>query len=185
MNSTWDKALISILKYEGGYVNDPLDAGGETNMGITKATLDKAIREGIVDKSTTVKALTKDQVSKIYKSYYWDAYQLDNYVYPIDFIVFDTVVNHGAKGMSRIVQRALNDFGENVKVDGIWGPITAAAVKNACIANPLLFADIVLQNRKLYYDSIIESKPSQIKFKKGWYNRLKNLAKDTGTKSPV
>ena len=31
------KDIIKVtLKHEGGYVNDPKDLGGETNMGITK-----------------------------------------------------------------------------------------------------------------------------------------------------
>ncbi|MEG1325710.1 MAG: glycosyl hydrolase 108 family protein, partial [Janthinobacterium sp.] len=29
--------INAILRAEGGYVNDPLDAGGETNFGITVA----------------------------------------------------------------------------------------------------------------------------------------------------
>ena len=32
----FNKAIAIILKHEGGYVNDPDDPGGETNMGITK-----------------------------------------------------------------------------------------------------------------------------------------------------
>ena len=31
----YDKAFSHILQVEGGYVNDPLDRGGETNFGIT------------------------------------------------------------------------------------------------------------------------------------------------------
>ena len=33
---TFEEAVKSVLKHEGGYVNDPKDPGGETNFGISK-----------------------------------------------------------------------------------------------------------------------------------------------------
>ena len=32
----FEEAVKQVLKHEGGYVNDPVDPGGETNMGISK-----------------------------------------------------------------------------------------------------------------------------------------------------
>jgi lysozyme family protein len=34
----FDVALFITLRFEGGYVNNPSDPGGETNKGITMAT---------------------------------------------------------------------------------------------------------------------------------------------------
>ena len=36
-----------ILSYEGGFVNDPLDRGGATNMGVTIATW-KSVGQSLV-----------------------------------------------------------------------------------------------------------------------------------------
>ena len=36
MKKTFDDIIEEVLKHEGGYVNDPDDAGGETNFGIAK-----------------------------------------------------------------------------------------------------------------------------------------------------
>ena len=36
------RALSFVLGNEGGYSNDPRDNGGETNLGITQSTLDRA-----------------------------------------------------------------------------------------------------------------------------------------------
>lgn len=36
MRENFQPALSKTLAHEGGYVNDPHDPGGETNMGISK-----------------------------------------------------------------------------------------------------------------------------------------------------
>ena len=38
MISNWQKSFELMLKSEGGYVNNPADPGGMTNLGVTKAT---------------------------------------------------------------------------------------------------------------------------------------------------
>ena len=71
-----------ILKVEGGYVNDPNDNGGETNMGITIGTFQSHAPSllGIAGTSANLKALTKAQHLKILK-YYWDQAKGDQYKY--------------------------------------------------------------------------------------------------------
>ena len=39
-DSLFYATIPMVLHYEGGYVNDPLDKGGKTNMGITQKFLD-------------------------------------------------------------------------------------------------------------------------------------------------
>ena len=36
MKTTFDEIIEIVLEHEGGYVNDPDDAGGETKYGIAK-----------------------------------------------------------------------------------------------------------------------------------------------------
>ena len=36
MKTTFDEIIEVVLEHEGGYVNDPDDAGGETKYGIAK-----------------------------------------------------------------------------------------------------------------------------------------------------
>ena len=50
------EAIEVILKHEGGYVNDPVDPGGETNMGISKRAYP----------DLDIKGLTKQSVREIY-----------------------------------------------------------------------------------------------------------------------
>ena len=37
MIENWNASFEHVIKSEGGYVNDPADPGGETNLGVTKA----------------------------------------------------------------------------------------------------------------------------------------------------
>ena len=36
MRENWDNCFNMVLQHEGGYVNDPRDPGGRTNLGVTQ-----------------------------------------------------------------------------------------------------------------------------------------------------
>ena len=59
MKTTFEEIIESVLKHEGGYVNDPHDRGGETNFGITKKFYP----------NVDIKNLTKEQAKKIYHQF--------------------------------------------------------------------------------------------------------------------
>jgi hypothetical protein len=56
-----------INNWEGGYVNDPQDPGGETNMGISKRSYP----------NEDIKNLTRDEAIAIYYRDFWQLYDLD------------------------------------------------------------------------------------------------------------
>ena len=71
-----------ILKWEGGFVNDPDDLGGATNMGITIATYRvyrkrKGLPEPTVD---DLKHLSNDEWIDVLKSLYWDKWKADQII---------------------------------------------------------------------------------------------------------
>ena len=109
MTAKFDKCVAHILKAEGGYVNDPLDPGGETKYGISK----RAYPE--VD----IASLTLDQAKAIYERDYWNPVQGDDVSWPLCLFVFDSAVNQGTHAAILMMQKALgtND-------DGILGPET-------------------------------------------------------------
>ena len=180
----WDTILSFILKYEGGYVNDPQDPGGETNRGITKDTLAAAFAKGIV-KHNVVKNITREDASKIYEAMYYKNFGYDKLPFAVSFVITDTTVHSGRRGAAKIAQRALVSLGYSLTVDGKWGPKTQEAFEKAAANSPELLAQAILVKRKNFFDDIIAAKPSQVKFRTGWYNRLKGLAKAAGVQSPV
>jgi len=85
MKNDFDKAIKFVLKWEGGYSNDPNDPGGETNFGISKRSYPEL----------DISKLTLKQAKEIYYQNYWLKCGCDNLPYPFNIIVFDTAVNMG------------------------------------------------------------------------------------------
>ena len=81
----FDKALKFVLKWEGGYSNDPRDPGGETKYGISKRSYPKE----------DIKNMTLDRAKEIYYQNYWLKAGCDKLPFPFNIVVFDTAVNMG------------------------------------------------------------------------------------------
>ena len=162
------KLLPFILKWEGGFVDDPLDNGGATNKGVTIATwrsvgYDKD-GDGDIDVADLKKLTDSDVLNRVLKPHYWDRWKADEIAsQPVANILVDWVWGSGANGI-KIPQRVLG-----VKVDGVVGPLTLAAV-NA--ADPKEFFDLIKKEREAFLYRIVERDPSQKRFIKGWLNRL-------------
>ena len=104
------------------------DLGGDTAYGVTCATLKSAYKAGIVAHDDICK-LTKEEAKLIYKNRYWDKYHWDKLDWPVCLCCLDCCINHGKFAL--ILQRAANDCGQNLVVDGKFGPKTFAGLK-AC-----------------------------------------------------
>ena len=113
-------ALAVVLRHEGGFVHHPLDPGGATNLGITRATL--AAHRGRPVSVAAVRALTEAEAGEIYRRRYWAAVKADALPAGLDLAVFDLAVNSGPGRAARLLQRALG-----VREDGVIGPETLAA----------------------------------------------------------
>lgn len=160
-----------ILKWEGGFVNDPVDLGGATNMGVTIGTwrqvgYDKD-GDGDIDVDD-LKLLTKTEViNHVLKPHYWDRWRADEIKdQNVANILVDWVWASGRHGVE-IPQRILG-----VKPDGKVGPITIAAVNNA---DPRTFHQQIWNARLNFLEGICRSRPANKRFLKGWLNRLNDF----------
>ena len=84
----------------------------------------------------------------------------------IKHIYFDMCVNQGKGTAVKILQRACNAKGANLKVDGGLGPMTLGAISDK---NPSL--DRVRCYRLKHYYDLVNRKPEQERFLFGWYRR--------------
>jgi lysozyme family protein len=116
--------LAFTLRQEGGYVDDPADPGGATNMGITLATYREwSDHPNLGD--LQVKDMTLKTARAIYRSLYWNPLRADALPPGVDLSVFDMGVNAGIWRSARLLQQALGFTGE--EVDASIGPETLAA----------------------------------------------------------
>ena len=85
--SNFDKSMTFVFKWEGGYVNNPADPGGETKYVICKRA----------HPTFDIKELTVEQARAIYLTDYWAKAGCDKLEWPMCLVVFDTAVNMGVK----------------------------------------------------------------------------------------
>lgn len=116
----FDEEFDKVILAEGGYVNDPDDAGGETYLGISRKNNPKWVGWEVIDdikkkygtKNITSQlkkdvALTKS-AKLLYKQNYWDVLELDDIPSQgIAHQLFDTCVNCGKTTAIRIAQQVL------------------------------------------------------------------------------
>lgn len=159
------KLTPKILKWEGGYVNDKLDRGSCTNMGVTIGAYKQLIKPTATCKD--VKDMSNQDFEKVLKTYWnrWKANEIKNQ--SVANILVDWVWGSGVWGI-RIPQRVLG-----VKEDGIVGAKTLAAL-NA--TNQEVFFKRIVEERKAFLHNIVIRDPSQKRFINGWLNRLKDFS---------
>lgn len=143
-----------ILSWEGGYVNDPADAGGATNKGVTIGTFRQVFGN---DKTVAdLKAMTGAQWHTIFKRYYWDRWKADEILdQSVANMLVDWVWASGQYGITN-VQKLLG-----VVADGVVGRKTLAALNGR--EPKKLFREIYAA-RLAYYNRIIQA--SVLKYEK-------------------
>lgn len=128
MKANFPQAVALVLKEEGGYVDDPKDPGGRTNLGVTQAAWE-AYR-GTPSSEAQMRALTPNDVIPFYRVRYWDACKCDDLPDGLDYAVFDYAVNSGVSRACKCLQEILG-----VPQDGKIGPQTLAAVSTRAVEN--------------------------------------------------
>jgi lysozyme family protein len=166
MNQHFEKAFHELIMIEGGYVNDPMDRGGETKYGISKKAYPHL----------DIKNLTLQDAKDIYLEDYWKASGSHHMLkYDLALELFDTGVNMGQGIARRFLQEALNLMNRNgrdfpdLEVDGKIGPITISAYKKV---DDTILLKVLNGLQFMRYVWICEERPDQEKYFNGWMKRV-------------
>jgi len=164
--SIFAEALELVLKFEGGYTNNPNDSGGPTNYGITQSVFD-SFRKERGQLPYSVKKITKLEVSAIYFQLYWLKGKCDKMEPEVAIFHFDTCVNLGVRQANKLLQRCIG-----AKDDGLIGDITLQQMKQYQ-EDEIIIKYIKL--RKEFYEKIVLKNSKLNVFLNGWMNRVNEL----------
>jgi lysozyme family protein len=156
MQGNFKECLELVLKSEGGWVNNPKDPGGETNLGVTKAVWEEWVGHPV----ESLKKLTKDDVAPLYEQKYWRPCYGEVLPRGLDFIVFSMGVNAGPGRSIKLLQFAIGCV-----PDGVIGPTTRGLIS---ASNTATLIAKFSETRREYYRTL---KTFPI-FGKGWLARV-------------
>lgn len=185
-----DKLIPYILKWEGGFVNDPTDRGGATNKGVTIATYEAYCRQKGLPRPTVeqLKNIPDAHWRDIIKTMFWDKWHADDiHSQKVANILVDWVWLSGVHGIKK-PQALLG-----VKADGIVGNKTLSAVNfadpdelfSALYKERVKFINAIVSRSISAYEKQIGRKATekellkytQKRFLSGWMNRLNDIKK--------
>lgn len=186
---------VIISRYcaiEAGYVNDPLDLGGETNHGITKKLAQQYTTELIKrfgwDK--TMKGLSKEMAMFLYKIEFWDKLRCDDLLTVNPLVcdkMFDIAINAGKTRATIFLQEFLNVNNNQQKLwadltaDGGMGNITLGAlasyIKNRGQDGLKRLLHALISRQTTYYLDISQGREQNERFTYGWIDRAYTSAR--------
>jgi lysozyme family protein len=166
MKENFDACLRLVLRHEGGFVNNPADPGGMTNLGVTKKAWEEYT--GAYATEADMRQLTPELVRPFYKRRYWDAIKGDLLPDGVDYVVFDCAVNSGPMKAGKILQSVIG-----LPQDGIIGVQTLNAVNVIPIEG--LVHDYTRQRL-----AFLVSLPTFATFGKGWTARIMEVEREAG-----
>lgn len=159
------KAIPNILRWEGGFANDPYDRGGATMKGITLSTYRQYYGSG---KSVEdLKRISDEEWGTIFKRGYWDRLKCDDIK---DQSVANLLVDFGWMSGVSVAAKTIQII-VGVKADGVIGPKSIAAI-NGCNQRQLF--EKLYKARVDFFYKICSTRPTNKRFLNGWLNRLKS-----------
>jgi len=146
----FDKTMV----WEGGYVNDPNDPGGETHYGISKKQYPRL----------DIKNLTREKASDIYRIDYWGKIRAGELVEQMTAnAVFDMAVNSGVRRATKMAQECVLTI-----QDGIVGPQTIRKLNAVTGAE---FVNHYALRRIRFYVELATRRKHFERFLVGWLRR--------------
>lgn len=179
-----EKYVQFTKKWEGGLSRDKSDSassfpcptpyngktGWHTNAGITYAAWVQFYGN---TKDADFYRMPSDMWFKIFKKGYWDKVRGDSYKSQnVAIFVTGMAWGSGVKQAVTSLQRAINNCGIKVEIDGLIGALTIGAAN--AIEPRELFDALTAERERFFY---VIGVGKNAKFLKGWLNRLEDYKK--------
>lgn len=171
----FDASFEQLIVVEGGYANDPADAGGATMYGITEAVARAAGYTG------PMSVLPLSVAREIYRERYWTPLSLDAVaaVSPrLAHELFDSAVHAGPSTAGQWLQRCLNALNDGARlyadlpVTGLVREMTLAALRAYRERRGEPGVQVLLRAlnglQVAHYVTLAERRPTDERFLYGW-----------------
>lgn len=181
-------AYSITLSHEGGYCDDPDDAGGETYKGISRVynptwdgwmVIDLSQDDPTFPKCLEFDNALQNSVKKFYKIKYFDDYRGDEMPKELAIEMFDTSVNMGVGRAVKFLQIALNVLNRNQELyrdmveDGSYGPTTHKCLESYLRTDDeMLLCKVINILQGNHYINYMKKSPKQEKYARGWFKRV-------------
>jgi len=169
---------LTINLHEGGFSDDARDPGGKTRYGITERVARDNGYNGPMRELPLFKAL------EIYFDVYWRPMRLMQMEsYAVSAELFDTAVNIGRTGATKVAQDAINLLNRRegrplVARDGLMGPRTAGELDWWTHKDHLALLAALNGYQFVYYLDILKNNPSLIFAIRSWLRRTLDYSRE-------
>jgi lysozyme family protein len=168
--ANYDLFFPKLQKHEGGFALVKGDRGLKTYQGITEKNfpnwdgwpvINAMLAKGLIKNGVKVPSLD-GSVKAFYKANFWDKVKADSIQsQPVAELYVDWFINSGKIAHTK-VKEALKELG-------------ATGINKA---NSTQLHKLLIDKRVKFFNNIVKSNPTQIKFLKGWLSRVNSFAKD-------
>lgn len=165
--ANFERAQAIIKVFEGGFSNDPNDPGGPTNFGITHKIL-AAWRKKKSVTAAEVHDMTYEEAKDIYYAEFWSKSSCGHMPGPLALPVYNIAVHAGPITAMKFLQRALNQNGAVLKIDGDIGDNSRAAIAAAPVQETI--SDLID-----LYEAKLRAHKKFTYYKKGFLKRVSIL----------
>jgi len=162
MMDRFPACLAETLKLEGGYSNIKEDPGGPTMCGIIQVEYD-AYRDRCKLPRQSVRKITREEYTAIYRANYWVPMRADELPPGIDLAAWDMAVNSGCGQAIKSLQRVLG-----VAIDGHLGSLTMDAIHRA---EPTQLIHAYMNERRRFLRQLV----TFWRFGRGWMARCDEI----------
>lgn len=160
----FNKYTPTLKRWEGGFVNNPKDPGGATNMGVTLTTFRQFYGK---DKTMAdLKKMTSYQWEAIMRTY-WNRCRGDLIEsQSIAEIFVDWHINAGVNAIKQVQKLFC------ITQDGLVGPVTLKYLNSP---NREIIFNRIKDAREQYYYNLVRKNRSLACFLNGWLNRTRSF----------
>lgn len=157
----FERAHQFTAQWEGGYVWNRNDPGGETNLGITRSVWLRWCQSRYLP-AKPMRELTLQDVLPLYEAWYWRPLAA-GLPWPLSAAIYDMSVNHG-------VGDGHPDDENGSETGATW--MLWRARQRCPNGTPLEQALAACDAREEFYRAIIRRRPTSREFLPGWLNRV-------------